>query len=184
MKAIVRSLAVEMALQQRATGRRIAQLRERAHLTQEAAADKAGVTLRAYQKWEAGGGIQFANLQRLAEALNTSVEQITGEVETPSPFRVSEQLDGVTTDFHGRVDEVEVRLERIETLLQARLEHDERMAALIEKQNQLLIDQSGVLEIIRALLGTGGEEPSLPDRLAQLVRDTAVEAASRREGRP
>lgn len=88
-------------------------MRERAHLTQEAAADKAGVTLRAYQKWEAGGGIQYANLQRLADALKTTVEQITGEVETPSPFRVSEQLDDVTAVFHARVDHVEEQLEEI-----------------------------------------------------------------------
>ena len=83
MKAIARSFAIEMALQQRAMGRRIAQLRERAHLTQEAAADKAGVTLRAYQKWEAGGGIQYANLQKLAEVLQVPVDQITGEPSTP-----------------------------------------------------------------------------------------------------
>lgn len=74
MRTIARNVALEMALQQRAIGRRIAQLRERAHLTQDAAADRVGVTLRAYQKWEAGGGIQYANLEKLAVLFGTSVE--------------------------------------------------------------------------------------------------------------
>jgi transcriptional regulator with XRE-family HTH domain len=161
MRSVARSLAVEMALQQRATGRRIAQLRERAHLTQEAAADRAGVTLRAFQKWEAGGGIQYSNLQRLAEALRTTVEEITGEAETPSPFKVSDQLDDVTSAFHARVDDVEGRLGKIEQALVRRVQHDEHVEALLEKQNKLLDDQtrllndqSNLLRDIRTLVGT------------------------------
>ena len=93
---MTRSLALDMAVQQRAMGRRIAQAREQLHLTQEAAADRAGVTLRAYQKWEAGGGIQYDNLTRLARALNTTIETLTGEAETraPDPFG-SAQLDRI-----------------------------------------------------------------------------------------
>ena len=97
MKSIVRSLAVEMALQQRAMGRRIAELRERSRMTQEIAADKAGVTLRAYQKWEAGGGIQYANLAKLAEVFRVPVERITGEDATPDPFSTAGQLDRIET---------------------------------------------------------------------------------------
>ncbi len=108
-----------MALQQRSTGRRIAELRERAHLTQEVAADRAGVTLRAYQKWEAGGGIQYANLEKLALALNVRVEQITGEAETPSPFRLSDQIADVDAAFRSDVDEIKTRLDGIEERLQA-----------------------------------------------------------------
>lgn len=110
---IARNVALEMALQQRAMGRRIAQLRERAHLTQEAAADKAGVTLRAYQKWEAGGGIQYANLQKLADSLRATVEEITGSAETPSPFRIGEQLDEVRAHFQDEVDIVKTGIANI-----------------------------------------------------------------------
>jgi len=64
-------------------------------MTQEVAADKAGVTLRAYQKWEAGGGIQYANLQKLAEVFRVPVERITGEEDTPDPFATASQLDRI-----------------------------------------------------------------------------------------
>lgn len=106
MRSIARNVALEMALQQRAMGRRIAQLRERAHLTQEAAADRAGVTLRAYQKWEAGGGIQYANLQKLADALRTTVEEVTGDAETPSPFKVGDQMEDGFEEFRQYVRDI------------------------------------------------------------------------------
>ena len=113
MRGIARNVALEMALQQRSVGRRIAQLRMERHLTQEAAADKAGVTLRAYQKWEAGGGIQYSNLQKLAEVFSVPVEQITGDVPTPNPFQIGEHFDGIADEFHARVDAVQQQLDDI-----------------------------------------------------------------------
>ena len=109
---MARSLAVEMALQQRSVGRRIAELRNDRHLTQEEAADLAGVTLRAYQKWEAGGGIQFANLRKLADIFGTTPEYIAGSADTPNPFQVGDQLAGIREEFHARVDHIELMLQR------------------------------------------------------------------------
>jgi transcriptional regulator with XRE-family HTH domain len=127
-----RNLAIEMALQQRAMGRRIAELRERARLTQEAAADKAGVTLRAYQKWEAGGGIQYANLTRLAEVFRVPVERITGEESAPDPFATSTQLD------------------RLEQRIGQLLDDHVSLQAEIDQQNALLARQSEILKRIEA----------------------------------
>lgn len=151
MKSIARSLAVEMALQQRAMGRRIAQLRERAHFTQEVAADKAGVTLRAFQKWEAGGGIQYANLQKLAEALDVSVEQITGETETPNPFRISDQMDGGFDEFREHVGSLHARLDQIQAELETASTERQDLSAQLEQQNQNLTEQSTILHEIRGL---------------------------------
>jgi transcriptional regulator with XRE-family HTH domain len=138
VKSIVRNLAVEMTLRQRAMGRRIAELRERAHLTQEAAADKAGVTLRAYQKWEAGGGIQYANLQKLADVFSVPVDRITGEEATPDPFQTASQLD---------------RIEKtLETASVERQDLVAHLAARIAEQNQLLSRQSKIIEGIERLL--------------------------------
>lgn len=138
MRSIARNVALEMALQQRAMGRRIAQLRERAHLTQEAAAERAGVTLRAYQKWEAGGGIQYANLQKLATALKATVEEITGEAETPSPFRVGEQIDDMAAEFRRYVKELQAGIAENSRLLEAARSEREAIRALLAKQEDIL----------------------------------------------
>lgn len=150
MRSAIRSLAIEMALQQRSTGRRIAQLRERAHLTQEAAADKAGVTLRAYQKWEAGGGIQYANLQKLADALGTTVEQITGDAETPNPFQLSDQINGVNEEFRRDVDEIKQRLTNIEQQLAG---SDAAIESQLKTQVELLADIKAVVAVLKTVKG-------------------------------
>jgi transcriptional regulator with XRE-family HTH domain len=148
-----RNVQIEMALQQRAMGRRIAEMRERRRLTQEAAADLAGVTLRAYQKWEAGGGIQYANLSRLAEVFHVPVDRITGEESAPDPFATASQLDRIEQQV------TELRAER-ETLQEE-----------IGAQNRLLAEQSGLLkrieELVRVLEGAqvtepGAAEPDVP----------------------
>jgi transcriptional regulator with XRE-family HTH domain len=43
---------------------------------QRVIADLVGVTLRAYQAWEAGGGINWDNVQQLAEALGVTEEYL------------------------------------------------------------------------------------------------------------
>lgn len=60
------------AERQREIGARIKQLRGR--VPQPVIADRVGVTLRAYQAWEAGGGIAWDNLIKLAAVLS----EITG----------------------------------------------------------------------------------------------------------
>src|SRR4051794_11253493 len=75
-----RTLALQMARladeereKQREIGDRIAHAREDRRLTQPIVADRVGVTLRAYQNWEAGSTrVAWTNLPRLAEVLGVS----------------------------------------------------------------------------------------------------------------
>lgn len=95
-------------------GDRIKALRDGLHLTQPVVADRVGVTLRGYQEWEAGGGIQWENAKRLAKALRTSPDYImSGEPQaTPDTLRALEP----TSLAH--LDQIVARLERIEELVQ------------------------------------------------------------------
>jgi transcriptional regulator with XRE-family HTH domain len=176
MRSIARNVALEMALQQRAMGRRIAQLRERGHLTQEAAAERAGVTLRAYQKWEAGGGIQYANLQKLATALKASVEEITGEAETPSPFRVGEQIDDMAAEFRRYVKELQAGIAENNRLLEAAQSEREAIRDLLKIQESILKDMRQVADEFPAK----AEMDALRVELARIEeRDRAAEAERR-----
>jgi len=73
-------------------GRRIAALRERYHLTQPAAAEAVGVALRTYQLWEAGHGISWGNLEKLADTFGTSVEIILDTSES-TLRRIEDKID-------------------------------------------------------------------------------------------
>lgn len=49
--------------------------------TQQAIADRVGVTMRAYQAWEAGGGITWENIEALAKVFGVSEDYLLyGEV--------------------------------------------------------------------------------------------------------
>lgn len=175
MRSIARNVALEMALQQRAMGRRIAQLRERAHLTQEAAAERAGVTLRGYQKWEAGGGIQYANLQKLANALKATVEEITGEAETPNPFRVGEQLDDMAAEFRRYVKELQAGIADVRTQLDVAREEREAIQELLARQDKILKKITGAVDHFPELDETAHELSAVAQRQAEIAE--AVEAA-------
>lgn len=60
------------------TGERLKRRRKALRLTQPQVAELAGVTPRAYQAWEAGGGIAWRHLEPLADALEWTVEAIMG----------------------------------------------------------------------------------------------------------
>jgi transcriptional regulator with XRE-family HTH domain len=65
-------------------GDRIRELR--AGIPQPRIADQVGVTLRAYQEWEAGGGIGWDNLVKLAEVFGVTEEYIEfGVAGRPRP---------------------------------------------------------------------------------------------------
>jgi transcriptional regulator with XRE-family HTH domain len=65
----------------------------RGHKPQPVMAQECGVTLRAYQRWEAGGGISWENLQRIAEVGKTTTSYlIDGEAEPRGP---QTQLDRI-----------------------------------------------------------------------------------------
>lgn len=98
-----RTLLLQMAAdleRQREIGQRIKALREELGLTQPVLADKVGVTLRAAQAWEAGGGIGYENRKRLAEELGVSEEFLLfGEPGRQGPStqldRIEAKLDAV-----------------------------------------------------------------------------------------
>lgn len=97
-----------MALENRAIGRRIAELREQAHLTQPVAAEKAGVSLRGYQKWEAGAARpNWANLERIATVFGVKPENIIGD---PAMSR-----NGDTNDLEARLSALEADTAAIKT---------------------------------------------------------------------
>lgn len=73
---------------------RIKELRE--PRPQQAIADKVGVSLRAYQAWEAGGGISWENLEQLAKALGVTEEYLLYG-EAGDRARTSTQLQRIET---------------------------------------------------------------------------------------
>ena len=78
------------------TGERLKRRRKALRLTQPQVAALAGVTPRAYQAWEAGGGIAWRHLEPLAEALGWTVEAIMGAEPEPDPSqldRIERKLD-------------------------------------------------------------------------------------------
>lgn len=84
-----RTLRLQVALDEAAKAERagrIRQLREESPYTQPALADKVGVTLRAYQRWEEGGGIEWEHLEKLAEIHDVDVQWIhRGREQGPAP---------------------------------------------------------------------------------------------------
>lgn len=79
---------------------RIRELREDARLPQPAIAEKVGVTLRAYQSWEAGGGVSWPNLAKLAKVFQVSEEYLLygpegGKPPTTQMDRIERKLDTI-----------------------------------------------------------------------------------------
>ncbi len=72
-------------------------------------ADEVGVSLRAYQQWEAGGGIAWTNLKRLADIHGVSTEWLENGDERHEPAQP--QLDRI----ERKVNEVLARLGAVST---------------------------------------------------------------------
>jgi transcriptional regulator with XRE-family HTH domain len=91
--------------------------------TQQSIADRVGVTMRAYQAWEAGGGITWENIEALAKVFGVSEDYLlSGEVG--DRLRAGTQLerieakldallahhgldlDALTAPHHGSVSEL------------------------------------------------------------------------------
>lgn len=122
-------LAQENRARQREIGERIAEQREELRLTQPVVADRVGVSLRAYQNWEAGHTrIAWSNLERLADILQVPADQIlNGSAEAvPETITLPTHLNDVMDAF------------------------EERLASLEDGQAQ-------ILELLRALSKTGLE---------------------------
>lgn len=71
---------------QRQAGARIKERRQELRLRQPRVAERVGVTLRAYQAWEAGdSGVSYENLEKLAEALEADPDWILRGPREPAP---------------------------------------------------------------------------------------------------
>lgn len=104
-----RTLLLQMAMEeerQKEIGARIKELREGRRLTQPVVADRVGVTLRAYQAWEAGGGIAWQNLGRLAEVLGVDEDHVLYGPPEERVVAGGSQLDRI----EAKLDELLSRL--------------------------------------------------------------------------
>jgi transcriptional regulator with XRE-family HTH domain len=72
-------------------------------------AERVGVTLRAYQEWEAGGGIAWPNLEKLADIHGVSTDWLEHGDEQPVP--APSQLDRI----ERKLDEVLSRIGAVST---------------------------------------------------------------------
>lgn len=90
-----RSVQLEMAIRQQATARLLRELRKGAGKTQPDVAEAVGVTLRAYQEWEAGGTIRPENARKLAQVWNRSTTDFLAGDEDIAASPTPNQLDRI-----------------------------------------------------------------------------------------
>jgi transcriptional regulator with XRE-family HTH domain len=96
----------------RRIGARIAELRQRARLTQEAAAERAKVAHRTYQTWEAGDATpRWRNYERLAEMFDVRVEEILGAGSSDADTR---QLNRIEAKVDALLDRMGVDRAKVE----------------------------------------------------------------------
>jgi transcriptional regulator with XRE-family HTH domain len=97
------SVLAEMALRRERIAERLGELRERDSLTQEQAAAKVGVTLRQWQRWEAGESVPYPrNLDAVASRFGITVAEFFDPEEGA--------VDRVTV-LEAKVDELEKKLD-------------------------------------------------------------------------
>lgn len=111
-----------------ARGDQLRRLRSARHETQQDVADEVGVSLRAYQAWEAGGTIKWVNAKRLGEHFAINPESLTAredEDETPDAI-------GALNDT-GTIAEVLDRLGAIESRLATQAARNEEMRIALDQ---------------------------------------------------
>lgn len=119
--------------QRLARGERIKQLREESAFTQPALAEKVGVTLRAYQRWEEGGGIEWDHLEKLAEIHGVDVQWIhRGKEKGPTPDPFASDSPEIADALRALQSEVA----QIRTKLLARVEKLERQVQASQRKTQ------------------------------------------------
>jgi len=92
---------------------RIKELREQSPYTQPAIADRIGVTVRAYQKWEQTGGLTGEHLEELAKLHNVTPEFIwRGQERGPTPD-LSVALNGSTPGVLHLLTEINRKLDKL-----------------------------------------------------------------------
>lgn len=102
------SVLAEMALRQEKVAQILGELRERNALTQEQAAGKVGVTLRQWQRWEAGESMPYPrNLELIASRFGFEVADFfNGQHSDPASSALAE--------IQATLKEISERLERLE----------------------------------------------------------------------
>ena len=145
-----RTLRAFMALQNQEIAERLKELRKaHGNPPQTDVAEAIGAGERTVQTWEQGEAKpSYRFLQKLAAYYGVGEDYIlTGQskVETPNPFKLSEQIDGVNTEFREDVDQIKAELQAIR---QQRITLTDEIAA----QNKLLADQAKLLADIRGLV--------------------------------
>ena len=87
---------LRMTLADKARGQRIAELRKRKRLTQQAMAERLQIAYRTYQTWEAGTVMpEWENLEKLALFHQLRVEDIIGDDMEAAPPSLGDQLDRI-----------------------------------------------------------------------------------------
>jgi transcriptional regulator with XRE-family HTH domain len=102
-------------------------------VTQEIAADAIGVTLRAYQAWEAGGGIDPDNLKKAADFFETTPDFIEYGERQQAPMERngrSPDLLAALTGVPERLAAIEERVAHVPELLELVSGLDEQVRLL------------------------------------------------------
>lgn len=106
----VHSLAeLRMALEDKARGQRLAQMRKLRRLTQQQMCEKLGVAYRTYQTWEAGTMPEWPNVEKIATFFEIRPEDWIGEDD----IVLSAAKPGEPT----QLDRIEAKLDRLLELL-------------------------------------------------------------------
>ena len=114
---VVRSVAeLRMALDEKARGQRIAQLRKRKRLTQQAMAERLRIGYRTYQTWESGTLPEWHNLEKLAKFHGVKPEHILGEDAEPPRLdqldRIEEKIDAILVQLGISVPDLQQAIEQ------------------------------------------------------------------------
>jgi transcriptional regulator with XRE-family HTH domain len=138
-------------------GERVKEIRKRVseregrHITQDALADRLGVTLRAYQLWESGRGIDPDNAIRLAMVGQVSLDWLMqGETQNGS-----NHLNASEEPNH----ELVARLREIEEVLR---ESEAGLDALRSRVDQLRADVLAELRALRSSLESQARQTRSP----------------------
>lgn len=125
------NLIAQMALRQTQVAETLSRLREEHGLTQEKAAEKAGVPVRQWQRWEGAETMPHPrNLDRLAAAFKITVSEILGQQpqgDTPDPFA---SVNGDGKKLQEQLDRIEKNQQRIERKLDKLLKPPPRLDPL------------------------------------------------------
>lgn len=87
-------------------GARIKELREARQWTQPIAAQRAGVSLRTWQGWEAGTSMpRYQNREKVAQLFGMTVDELQGVLPQPQPGQL-DRIEQTLTELGDRFKEI------------------------------------------------------------------------------